>query len=158
TVHASRDFYNWVARYAWLARTTADNIPVTLRSNFDGKCMEVAGASPNVGAQIDQATCTYGTNQLWYEMVMNDGSSQFVSISSAMCLEKGTDNVLRQDDCYSSRARQRFLRSFTASGVFTMQEEDAGLCVDIPFQSTANGLYLWLFPCTRGPTQQWKMA
>jgi glucosylceramidase len=117
-------------------------------TGYGGKCVEVAGANPANGTQVQLWTCN-GTNaQQW--TVGTDGTIRALG----KCLDvagAGTANGTKVQlyDCNGTGAQ-----AWTRSGT-QLVNTNSGKCLDATGPSSADGTPLQIWSCTGGANQQW---
>jgi len=119
-------------------------------TGYGGKCVDVAGANPTNGTQIQLYTCNHTDAQKW--TVANDGSLQALG----KCLDvtaAGTSNGTRIQlyDCNGTGAQK-----WTATGG-QLVNTGSSKCLDATGPSSADGTPLQIWDCTGGPNQKWTL-
>ncbi|MDQ1743815.1 MAG: glucosylceramidase [Pseudonocardiales bacterium] len=118
-------------------------------TGFGGKCVDVAGANPANGTQVQLWTCNGSSAQQW---TVGTGATQALG----KCLDvagAGTANGTRVQlfDCNGSGAQQ-----WTATGG-QLVNPNSGKCLDATRVSSADGTPLQIWTCGGGANQQWAL-
>ena len=135
----------------------------TITSVFSGKCMNIAGASKAVGAQVEQDTCSGAKSQNfalknmgggWYRL-LDKNSSLAVDISAAST----ADGAKVQQYTDNATLAQRF--SFTPgadSTTWVITNQNSGKCLDVAGWSTNDGGLIQQWTCTGGTNQAYRLT
>jgi Ricin-type beta-trefoil lectin domain len=128
------------------AALAATSGPVT---GFGGKCVDVAGANPANGTQVQLYTCNGTAAQQW---TLTGSTLQALG----KCLDvagAGTANGTRVQlyDCNATNAQ-----NWTASNG-QLVNTGSGKCLDATGVSSADGTPLQIWDCTGGANQQWTL-
>ncbi|NUT22466.1 MAG: RICIN domain-containing protein [Hamadaea sp.] len=132
-------------------------------------CLEVAYASTDNGARIQQWPCDSGPAQLWYpiDKVVVDGVSYYgllnanSSAGQPMCLEVpwGSPNAgqaLQLWDCLGA-ARQLWSMDFVSGTDYrTLENLQTKQCAEIPWNTPTAGAVVQQWPCYGGEAQHWR--
>jgi beta-glucanase (GH16 family) len=123
-----------------------------LRSNFNGRCIDIPGANPVDGARLQMYDCNGTVAQRW--TIGSDGTVR----AMGKCMDAqgaGTANgtPVQLYTCNGTGA-QRF--TLTAAG--DLVNVPANRCVDIRDRNSANGAQLQLWDCTGGANQKWTVS
>ena len=118
------------------------------------KCLDVPNGTQVNSTQLDIASCSGGSGQLF----SYTSSRQLSVYGGAKCLDAyakgttvGTKVVIY--DC-NGGANQQW--NLNANGTITGVQ--SGLCLNVAGGSTANGALVELWTCTGGSSQQWKLG
>lgn len=118
------------------------------------------------GARIEQRACTGASRQNWTLEDMGSGRFRAKVLSSGKCLEPVEDTVingtgLEQRTC-DGTSKQLWTRQSTATveGTYRFVHVDGNRCLDVPQQSTAEGVFINLWACHADmrPHQSWAIA
>jgi fibronectin type 3 domain-containing protein len=131
-----------------------------------GKVMEVAGASTNNGANIQQNAYTNGLNQQWDIVPFSSagGDVSFFAITAAHS-GKAADvnnfsyadggNVQQWDNLQG--ANQQWFSEYVSNGWFCIRSRWSGKYLDVSGASTANGANIFQWTGNGGLNQQWRL-
>jgi hypothetical protein len=122
-----------------------------------GKCLEVAGASMNVHAPINQSSCQNQANQRW--IFASDHT--IISANSGLCLDIAGDipdnrAKLQQFPCHA-RGNQHFIHLWSEDGAAAIQLQvlHSWKCLDVPGGSLDDAVQIQQFDCHQGLNQLW---
>ena len=135
----------------------------TLSAVYSSKCIDVAAASLNDGANVQQYHCN-GTGAQkfdltymgsgWYR-ILNANSGKSLDVASAS-LGDGA-NIQQWSD--NGSGAQRFAIKATAVATeFTIENQASGKCVDIVDWSTADGGNIQQWACSGGQNQKFRFT
>jgi hypothetical protein len=131
-----------------------------------GKVMEVAGASTNNGANIQQNTYTGGTHQQWDIVPFSSplGDQSFYAITAAHSGKAADVNNFSYDDGGNVQqwqnlqgANQHWFFEYAGSGYFYIRSRWSGKYLDVAGLSIANGANIWQWTGLNGLNQQWRL-
>jgi hypothetical protein len=130
-------------------------------------CIDLAYASTDNGARIQQWPCYIGPAQQWYpnNKVVVDGINYYELLSGSYngepkCIEVPWGNpaagqALQLWDCLGA-ARQLWSMEFLPdSSLFTMKNLQTHQCMEIPWNTPTVGGVIQQWPCYNGEAQQW---
>ncbi|MFC4530164.1 ricin-type beta-trefoil lectin domain protein [Sphaerisporangium dianthi] len=140
--------------YVRVSAWTSDN-PGTgnaLRSNLNGRCVDIPSANPVDGAALQMYDCNGTAAQQW--SVNGDGTVR----AMGKCMDAaaaGTANgtPIQLYTCNGTGAQR-----FTLTSAGDLVNPASNRCVDIVERNTANGARLQLWDCTGGSNQKWTRA
>ena len=141
------------ATFTW-SGTQGSGTPPTGRTGaiigYGGSCVDVAGANPANGTQVQLYTCNSTNAQQW--TVGNDGTLRALG----KCLDvtgQGTADGTRVQlwDCTGGANQQWTAGNGQLIGV------GSGKCLDATGPSSADGTPLQIWSCTGGANQQWSL-
>jgi glucosylceramidase len=120
--------------------------PIT---GLGGKCVDVAGANPANGTQVQLFTCNGTSAQQW--TVAADGSVQ----SLGKCLDVAAGGTadgtkVQLYDCNGSAAQK-----WTYTAARDLINPQANKCLDVTGASSADGTALQIWTCTGSTNQKW---
>ncbi|HEV2783029.1 MAG TPA: RICIN domain-containing protein [Actinophytocola sp.] len=170
-------------RFTWNADGTPNfGVPVRLGTTLDGpagetaatptsyrivnrnsgKCLEVAGGSTADGANIQQWTCTGGTNQRWRLEDLADDTSRLVNVATGKAADVancGTgDGVDIRQWAWLNNACQRFRLVYTNTGGWVrLVNQNSGRVADVANCSTADGADVRQWTWLNNNCQQWSL-
>ena len=129
------------------ATTSGGNAIVGLGS---GRCVDVPGATQQIGTQVQLFDCNGGTNQQW-----TSTSAGELRVFGSDCLDaagQGTTAGTKVDiwTCNSGSNQK-----WTVNPDGTITGVQSGLCLDATGAGTANGTLLQLWTCNGGSNQKW---
>ncbi|WP_026930458.1 ricin-type beta-trefoil lectin domain protein [Glycomyces tenuis] len=147
-------------RYGWGDDIDGGRFTAIVNRN-SGKCLDVAGASTEDGAEIIQYDCHGGSNQQWRLRDLGGGYHQVVSQTSGKCLDvdlastaDGAAAILWP--CTGGRNQQWELRE--VGGFVELVARHSGRCLEVLDQSTADAAPVQQYSCWGGANQQWTIA
>jgi glucosylceramidase len=122
-------------------------------TGYGGKCVDVAGANPANGTQVQLYTCNGTVAQQW-----TTGTGDNTVRALGRCLDvaaAGTANGTRVQlyDCNGTGAQQ-----WTATGAGELRNPPSGRCLDATGPSSADGTPLQIWDCTGGANQKWTVG
>lgn len=148
-------------------RVTPSYVP--FRVAHSSMCMGLVGSTQADAAQIEQLTCTGGSNQLWWTRPRY-GDYQLVALHSAKCADirlGGADNVpFQQHSCLvppSTYQRFWLAAAQAGGGQFQSVTRFAGKCADVSGRSVLSGADIVQWTCVAGAAaplgdnQRWHM-
>ena len=131
-----------------------------IQAAHSGKCIEVAGASKNAGANVQQGSCVNSTAQYfevtntgngWYKLV-NTNSRQAVDVQNNWT----TDGVNIQQWPELGNGAQRFALRTVALGEYEVINQTSGKCMDVAAQSPLAGANVLQWGCSGAPNQRFR--
>src|SRR5262249_1612722 len=135
---------------------TPGQAPFQLVNFNSGKCLDVAWASRNAGAAIDQRSCTLGANQRWDSWTVPRGNGVvMINAWSGQCLDIPGGSLadgaqLQQFPCHGFGNQQFTSRINFLLGSFRFRNVNSSKCLDVPNGSTANGVRVQQYTCGSG--------
>jgi hypothetical protein len=125
-----------------------------------GLCMDVAGASMDNGAQIQQYACNGSAAQSFTLDPRGNGQYRIVSSRSGKCIDvpsgdKNNGTILQQWDC-SENVNQLFNVKILAGGIKTFQSVVSGKCLDVTGISMSAGAKIQQWDCSNSGNQQFR--
>jgi beta-glucanase (GH16 family) len=123
-----------------------------LKSNFNGRCIDIPGGNATDGARLQMWDCNGSAAQKW----AFNGDSTLRAMGKCMdpaggALGNGTPIQLVA--CNGNPVQR-----FTLSGAGDLVNISANRCVDIKDRNSANGAQLQLWDCSGGSNQKWAKA
>ncbi|MFT7559823.1 MAG: hypothetical protein ACI93R_001738 [Flavobacteriales bacterium] len=130
----------------------------SFRSEHSGKCIDVEGWATHNGANVGQADCHGGANQVFRTLDGGEGHWMLQNVHSGKCLDVqnwGTHNGanIEQYDCHGGD-NQRINASNLGGDVYHMAFRHSGTCIDVAAWSTENGGNIHQWSCTDGANQR----
>jgi hypothetical protein len=121
-----------------------------IRSNMNGKCLDVLGLNNSNGARVGVWDCTGNANQRWYR-----NNNEIRSSMNHKCLEiLGFSNSngaqVGMWDC-TRNANQQW--TWTNNDIRSNMN---GKCLEILGFSNSNGAQAGMWDCTGGANQKWR--
>lgn len=125
-----------------------------------GKCVDVAWAATNDGANIQQANCSGNAAQLFDVVDMGSGWYRFANVNSGKVMDVANGSTadgadIRQWSNNGSGA-QRFSIRAAGNGEFTIVNMNSGKCVDVAGWSTSDGGDIIQWSCHGGANQKYR--
>jgi aryl-phospho-beta-D-glucosidase BglC (GH1 family) len=134
-----------------------------LQALHSGLCLEVANASSENGANVQQSSCTDADNQKWKLVPRADGSYRLRAEHSGKCLvargkpgDSG-DNI-QQGRCRFRRSKWRLLEGAEAEDdIVQLQSKKSDLCADVEGGSGSEGANVLQWDCHTGDNQRFRL-
>jgi hypothetical protein len=129
------------------AATGGGNAIVGLGS---GRCVDVPGATQQIGTQVQLWDCNGGTNQQWTSTAAGE-----LRVFGGDCLDaagQGTTAGTKVDIWTCNGGNNQ---KWTVNGDGTITGVQSGLCLDATGGGTTNGTLLELWTCNGGSNQKW---
>jgi hypothetical protein len=132
---------------------------VSLVSRFSNSCVDVAGASMDNGAKIQQYGCNNSDAQRFRVAQGQGNGYALVNVKSGKCLDLAAVSqddgaVIQQWDC-GGGANQSFNVVPSAEGSSTLRFNHSGKCMDVAGPSAADGTVIHQWACVGGTNQDW---
>jgi hypothetical protein len=132
-----------------------------LQNVGSGKCLEVASASVDNGANIEQRECSHASNQQWQLVARPDGSYRFEAMHSSKCMvalgkPAGDGDNIQQGRCVYQRLKWQLLEA--AEGQYELVSKKSGLCADIAGAPSADGANAEQWQCSDADTQRFVLV
>jgi hypothetical protein len=132
------------------------------RAASSNKCMDVVGVSSNDGAQVQQFSCSNGSNQKFTVESVGNNNYRLKAAHSGKCLGvvnngTGDGSLLEQRSCGANNS-QLFQLNSKGTNVFELRNVNSGKCVDIQGGGTADGQRAVLFSCHGGSNQRFQAS
>ena len=142
------------------------NVPtgwVNVVSKNSGKCMAIAGAAPNPGADVIQWTCTGGLDQEYQFVPVSGGYKINVRSTGLQIGVAGGPTALGngplfEQEGFGGLASQIFTVTAGSDGLFTIKPTSSGSCLDVSDISRADGAAIHQWSCWGGDNQKWSFA
>jgi streptogrisin C len=121
-----------------------------------GMCLDVAGASLDNGALVNQFPCHGGTNQRWRLTIASDGAETLTAEHSGKCLDVPNSNrdagvAVQQFTCHGGPNQLWSPQTFTS---FTVLH--TGKCLEVAGASLDDDAAVVQAPCTGAFNQLWQ--
>jgi hypothetical protein len=135
---------------------------VQLINKATGACADVNGMSVAIGAQIGQAACWGGSNQLWNLTAIAGGTYQFVSINSGLSLDISASSkaagAVAVQDTYNKLLSQQWKLQQTSDGYFNLVNANSAQCLDGVESSVSTGDESQQQVCSGAASQKWSLV
>jgi hypothetical protein len=145
------------------ATTTSTSVSGTteVKPVHSGKCLDVAGASSNDGAAINQYGCWGGNNQKFTVESQGNNTYRLKGVASGKCIGvvNGATNDgagIEQRTCGANNS-QLFQLNNKGNNTFELKHVSSGKCVDVKGNSTGDSVGLQLWSCHGGANQAYAM-
>ncbi len=126
------------------------------------KCIDNRNGSSLNGNSIQIWDCNNSYNQAWRDADPRSGYYTFKNQAPGFnkCIDayRGSQQYVVLWDCDGS-SDQSFIVLRPTGSTEIYQFESVrwrGNCIDIRYNSTANGAFIWLYPCHTGNNQRWE--
>jgi hypothetical protein len=124
------------------------------------KCIDNRGGSSTNGNFIQIWECNNGYPQAWRDADSRTGYYAFRNQGVGKCIDtyQGVQAYVVLWTCDGSQDQSFIVRRPTGSTEIYQFESERwpGNCLDIRYNSTANGAFIWLYPCHTGNNQRWE--
>jgi beta-glucanase (GH16 family) len=136
--------------------STSDSSPPptgnALKSNFNGRCIDIPGANPVDGARLQMYDCNGTDAQKW--TFNSDGTLR----AMGKCMDPAGGALSNGTPIQLVTCNGNPVQRFTLSGAGDLVNLSANRCVDIKDWNSANGAQLQLYDCSGGSNQKWTKA
>ena len=127
-------------------------------SRLSGKCLDVEGRSTRNAANIQQWSCSGGSNQTWD--VIDLGRAQFSIIShgsnKALTVSgRGVDGANVEQNRWNGGDNQRWRVERAGGGAYRIVSVSNNSCLDVEGAKRADGANIQLWGCSGGANQTW---
>lgn len=124
------------------------------------KCIDNRNGSSLNGNSIQIWECNNNQNQGWRDNDSRTGYYAFRNAGVDKCIDayRGSQQYVVLWTCDGSRDQSFIVRRPTNSTEIYQFESTRwpGNCLDVRYNSTANGALIWLYPCHTGNNQRWE--
>lgn len=120
-----------------------------LKSNFNGKCIDIPGANPVDGARLQMWDCNGSAAQQW--TFNSDGTVR----AMGKCMDPAGAGTANGTPIQLVTCNGNPVQRFTLSGAGDLVNISANRCVDIAGWNNTNGAPLHLWDCVGGANQKW---
>jgi hypothetical protein len=124
-----------------------------------GKCLDVEGRSNRNAANVQQWTCSGGSNQLWDIVDLGRGQYSIVSVGSNKVLEVGgeadRDGANIQQFRWQGGDNQRWRIQRAGNGAFQVVNIASDKCLDVENRGRDDGANVQQWACGGGTNQAW---
>jgi len=134
---------------------------VHIISKNSDKCLDVAGADTNNGANVQQWDCHAGANQLWTLTEKGGGCYLIKANHSGRCLDvagwgKSSGANVMQYDCHGGD-NQLWSVIPQGGGYYLITSKHSGKCLDVSGASKDRGANVQQWDCHGGDNQLWRL-
>jgi hypothetical protein len=134
----------------------------TLTAHHSGKCLDVADARGDNGADVQQWDCTNGNNQKWNLVSKGGDVYTLAALHSGRCLDvagarndNGADVL--QWDCHG-KDNQAWRITKEGDGSYRLTARHSGKCLDVAGAELKKGANVFQWDCHSGNNQKWKIS
>ena len=120
-----------------------------LKSNFNGKCIDIPGANAVDGARLQMWDCNGSAAQQW--SLNGDGTVR----AMGKCMDPAAAGTANGTPIQLVTCNGNPVQRFTLSGAGDLVNISANRCVDIAAFNNTNGAPLHLWDCVGGSNQKW---
>ena len=127
-------------------------------SRLSGKCLDVEGASSRDAANVQQWTCSGGSNQKWNVIQLGRGQFSIISRGSNKALTVsggGGDGANVEQFRWSGGENQRWRLDKGRNDTFQIVSVSHNSCLDVEGAKRENGANIQLWGCSGGANQAW---
>ncbi len=130
-----------------------------IQARHSAKCIDVPAMNTSSGTQLQQFSCSSGTNQQWRAEATDSGYMRLKAGHSGLCLDlasQSTANNIRlvQRTC-NSTSSQQWRREDMGSDYYRLRSRFSNRCIDVNAASTSDGAALVQYSCHSNNNQQW---
>ena len=130
------------------------------------KCLDVAGASLQNGAEVLQWSCHGGDNQKWFVEIQKPRQSRHLIVAirskkSGKCLDvyggqaQNGARVIQWDCHYGDNQLWEIVRVKNSKRLAMLKSVHSGRCLDVSGVSTNDGAKIIIWDCHGGGNQVW---
>jgi endoglucanase len=148
--------------------TLTTGTPFNIVNENSGLCVGASGQGTANGTALQMYTCANGTysTQLSQEWKFTAASSGYYEVSDANATSEAwnvvgngtTNNSLMQIWSYGAASNEEFEAVSLGNGYYKFVGQGSGLCLDVPGNSTANGVQLGIYTCNGTTAQAFKLV
>jgi beta-glucanase (GH16 family) len=137
--------------------STSDSTPppaggTALKSNLNGRCIDIPAANPADGTRLQMYDCNGTAAQQW--TFQNDGTLR----AMGKCMDPAGGALTNGTPIQIVTCNGNPVQRFTLSAAGDLVDVSANRCVDIQDNNAANGAQLQLWDCAGTPNQKWAKA
>ncbi len=141
--------------------SVSDGAVVRFVSVASGKVLDVAGASADDGALVQQWSYASGANQQWRLHLEPSGAYTIANVASGRCLDvaglsMGDGARIQQWSC-ASQDNQRWDLRQAGDGSVDIVSVSSGKCVDLAGASADDGAFVQQWSCVGAANQRWRV-
>jgi beta-glucanase (GH16 family) len=123
-----------------------------LKSNLNGRCIDIPGANPVDGARLQMYDCNGTAAQQW--TANSDGTMR----AMGKCMDPAGGALANGTPIQLVTCNGNPVQRFTLSAAGDLVNVSANRCVDIKDNNSANGAQLQLWDCAGTANQKWSRA
>jgi hypothetical protein len=144
------------------APASAAPLGAKLEAHHSGKCLDVANASHDNGAFVQQYGCYATANQNWTFTSLDNGYYKVSADHSGMCLDVANASQadgwrVQQWGCYDT-PNQEWKLVQRPNGYFTLVARHSGKCLEVSEGNIYNGAGVVQQKCEADrPYQEWRL-
>jgi Ricin-type beta-trefoil lectin domain-like len=127
-------------------------------SRLSGKCLDVEGRSTRNAANIQQWSCSGGSNQLWDVIDLGRGQFSIISHGSnkALTVSGGSsDGANVEQNRWNGGDNQRWRVERAGGGAYRIVSVSNNSCLDVEGAKRDDGANIQLWGCSGGANQTW---
>jgi hypothetical protein len=126
-------------------------------SRLSSKCLDVEGGSNRNAANIQQWSCSGGSNQLWDVIDLGRGEYSIISHLSnkALTVAGGGDGANVQQNRWTGGDNQRWRIERAGNGAYRIVSISNNSCLDVEGAKREDGANIQLWGCSGGANQTW---
>jgi len=127
-------------------------------SRLSGKCLDVEGRSTRNAANIQQWSCSGGSNQLWDVIDLGRGQFSIISHGSnkALTVSGGSsDGANVEQNRWNGGDNQRWRVERAGGGAYRIVSVSNNSCLDVEGAKRDDGANIQLWGCSGGVNQTW---
>ncbi|GAA1647493.1 glycoside hydrolase family 16 protein [Actinoplanes couchii] len=143
---------DWVRVSAWDGNTTPTPTGSALKSNLNGRCIDIPSGNTADGTRLQMYDCNGLAPQKW--TFNSDGTLR----AMGKCMDPAGGALANGTPIQLVTCNGNPVQRFTLSGAGDLVNISANRCVDIVENNSANGARLQLWDCAGTANQKWKVA
>jgi Ricin-type beta-trefoil lectin domain len=127
-------------------------------SRLSGKCLDVEGRSTRNAANIQQWSCSGGSNQLWDVIDLGRGQFSIISHGSNKALtvaSRSSDGANVEQNRWNGGDNQRWRVERAGGGAYRLVSVSNNACLDVEGAKRDDGANIQLWGCSGGANQTW---
>jgi Ricin-type beta-trefoil lectin domain len=127
-------------------------------SRLSGKCLDVEGRSTRNAANIQQWSCSSGSNQMWDVIDLGRGQFSIISHGSNKALTvsgRSGDGANVEQNRWNGGDNQRWRVERAGSGAYRIVSLSNNSCLDVEGAKRDDGTNIQLWGCSGGANQTW---
>jgi beta-glucanase (GH16 family) len=152
TVFPQTMLVDYVRVSAWNSDGGGGGTGNALKSNLNGRCIDIPGANPVDGARLQMYDCNGTAAQQW--TANSDGTMR----AMGKCMDPAGGALANGTPIQLVTCNGNPVQRFTLSAAGDLVNVSANRCVDIKDNNSANGAQLQLWDCAGTANQKWSRA
>jgi streptogrisin C len=140
-----------LSKYGLTLKTSGGGGGKAIASNWNGKCIDVPGASFVSGAKLQMWNCNGTVAQKW--TFHGDGTVR----AGGLCMDVTWANPANGTQIQLATCNGNVAQKFTLNGAADLVSILADKCVDIAGWNNSEGAKLIIWPCHGGANQKWHL-